>query len=241
MLESWELFLAITPELFLKLAIAAVCGILLGVEREQRDKPAGLRTILLITVGSALFAIVGELIGMVAVGTDMVLVDTSRVASQVVTGIGFLGAGSIIQSRGSVRGLTTAAVIWTSAAIGLTAGVGFPALALGVTIFVVIVLNLLVPLRKWLSRQGEERRLILVLPDDSIVLRMFWDIMASNDVPDGHIRFEREDEHAYRITVTYFTSGSSMPGLVGALAQIKEVRGVPLSLEQAASRNQEHN
>ena len=241
MLESWELFLGIVPELFLKLGVAAICGILLGIEREQRDKPAGLRTILLITVGSALFAIVGELIGIVTAGTSAIInVDTSRVASQVVSGIGFLGAGSIIQARGSVRGLTTAAVIWTAAAIGLCAGVGFPILAVGVTVFVVIILNLLVPLRTWLSRKGHRREITVRVPNDSLVLRMFWDIIEDNDIPDKNIRFDQEEaEGVYEVTVTYHTLGTSMPGLVEGLSQIKEVRGVSLSLDEARARNRQ--
>lgn len=111
-------------ELGLSLALSA----LIGLEREFRAKAAGLRTYTLVGVGAALFMLISKYAFTDVLGPH-VTVDPSRVAAQIVTGIGFLGAGVIFVQRGSVRGLTTAAAIWVTAAIGAAAGAGLPVLA----------------------------------------------------------------------------------------------------------------
>ena len=126
----------------LKLTVAGLCGGLIGLERERDNKPAGIRTQMLVAIGSALFMIVS-----LSVGSDM-RVDPSRIAAQVVTGIGFLGAGAIIRERGSVKGMTTAASIWVVAAIGLTIGAGLFLEGIFITIFAFLILG-------WLHRKIE--------------------------------------------------------------------------------------
>jgi putative Mg2+ transporter-C (MgtC) family protein len=126
------------PELLLRLALAGALGGLIGLERELRDREAGLRTNLLVALGSALFTIVG------AYGFGSIRTDPTRIAAQIVTGIGFLGAGAIIRQGFSVRGLTTAATLWVVAAVGLAAGAGYYSAAL---IAAALVLLALGPLR----------------------------------------------------------------------------------------------
>jgi len=106
-----------------RLLIAAVFGAAIGFEREIHDHPAGMRTHLLVALGSALFTVV-SIFGFVGAVAGQAAVDPSRVAAQVVTGIGFLGAGAIIKYGTSIRGLTTAASLWATAAIGMAAGTG---------------------------------------------------------------------------------------------------------------------
>jgi putative Mg2+ transporter-C (MgtC) family protein len=115
------------PEVLLRLALAAVLGGVLGLERELREREAGLRTHLLVSVGSALFTIVSAygFHEFLASGDPVVRADPARIAAQIVTGIGFLGAGAIIRQGLSIRGLTTAATLWVVAAIGLAAGAGY--------------------------------------------------------------------------------------------------------------------
>ena len=135
------------PEPAIKLLVACICGLALGIEREVRDKAAGLRTIVLISMGSALYMQVGEAASLQGLLSDARSTpDPTRVGSEVVAGIGFLGAGSIIQSRGAVHGLTTAATIWVAAAVGLCSGVGLYGAAVGTTAGVVLALVLLDPL-----------------------------------------------------------------------------------------------
>jgi putative Mg2+ transporter-C (MgtC) family protein len=110
----------------LRCGVAALCGAMIGLERELKKKAAGFRTNILICVGSSIYMCAGLLLTNAGGAPG----DPARIAAQVVTGIGFLGAGCIIQSRGRVTGLTTAATIWVVASIGLVAGAGFPLLAL---------------------------------------------------------------------------------------------------------------
>jgi putative Mg2+ transporter-C (MgtC) family protein len=112
-----------------ELALALLLSALIGVEREIRQKSAGLRTHTLVGVGAALFMLISKYGFNDVLQTGRVVLDPSRVAAQIVTGIGFLGAGLIFVRRDSVRGLTTAASIWVTAAIGACAGAGLPILA----------------------------------------------------------------------------------------------------------------
>jgi putative Mg2+ transporter-C (MgtC) family protein len=128
-----------------RLLLAALLGSVLGMEREYRQKEAGLRTNILITLGSSLFT-------MMSIELTAGQGDPSRVAAQIVTGIGFLGGGAILHTKGTVQGLTTAAMIWVNAAIGVAAGGGQFRLAIIATIVTLGALLLLAPIEKYLQR-----------------------------------------------------------------------------------------
>lgn len=138
-----------------KLVLAALLGGMIGLEREMHGRPAGFRTHLLVSLGSCLFAITsihfyteyGNFSGSQPVG-----VDPGRVAAQVVTGIGFLGAGAIIREKFSVRGLTTAACLWVAAAIGVSCGIGLFGLSITVTLIALASLLFLKKTEKMLNR-----------------------------------------------------------------------------------------
>jgi putative Mg2+ transporter-C (MgtC) family protein len=136
-----------------RLVLAAILGGAVGLEREWSGKPAGFRTNLLICVGAALLT---ELSISVARAADpFSIADPGRIAAQIVSGIGFLGAGTIIQSRAGVVGLTTAATLWVVAAIGMAVGAGAYVEAVGATILVVVALLLLSRLEPWVARYRE--------------------------------------------------------------------------------------
>ena len=120
-------------EIVTKLVIAAILGMLVGLERELHHKPAGMRTHVLVCIGATLFAIIST-----SIKGD--LVDTSRIASSVVLGIGFLGAGIIFKEADKIKGLTTAAELWVLAAIGLAVGIGFYFTAIATTTIVLLIL-----------------------------------------------------------------------------------------------------
>jgi len=119
------------------LLASVACGIAVGLEREHRDKPAGLRTVLLICLGSTVFTLVSLLLG-----ERKPTADPARLAAQIVSGIGFIGAGAILRSHGTVHGLTTAATIWAVAAVGVTLGAGYvvPGIVFTATILIVLTL-----------------------------------------------------------------------------------------------------
>ncbi len=141
------------PDDVISIVLAVALGAVIGLERELGGKAAGLRTNVLICLGAALFTIISRQIA--ADGGS----SPSRIAAQIVTGVGFLGAGAIIQDRGGVHGLTTAATIWLVASIGMACGAGFYALAASTAAVGIAVLLGLGKLAKPLERHTKKRRL----------------------------------------------------------------------------------
>lgn len=127
-----------------QVSISFMIGAILGIEREFRSKPAGFRTMILICVGSCLYTILSQELGGAA--------STDRVASNIVTGIGFIGAGVIFKEGISVNGLTTAALIWVTAALGMAVGYKNYPIAIVVTIIVVVVLFILEPVQRYIIK-----------------------------------------------------------------------------------------
>ena len=125
-------------EYFIRILLAGICGAIIGLERRKRFKDAGIRTHLILSIGCAVIMIVSKY-----AFSDVLDYDAARVASNIISGVGFLGAGVIFVKSGSVRGLTTAAGIWTTAAIGMAIGAGFYFLGIGVTIILVLLQLLL--------------------------------------------------------------------------------------------------
>jgi putative Mg2+ transporter-C (MgtC) family protein len=133
-------------DLMVRLLLAAGLGATIGLEREMRRKPAGLRTNILIALGSALFTTISLQLA-AAGGTP------DRIAAQIVTGIGFLGAGAILRSGRNVHGMTTAATIWVNAAIGMAAGAGEYAMAMVATFVTLLVLVILPPVETYFDNR----------------------------------------------------------------------------------------
>lgn len=136
-----------------RLVLSAVLSGMVGLERAWREKPAGLRTHVLVCMGSTLIMLVSIRMGDLVPGT----IDPSRIASNVVAGLGFLGAGTIIHSQGSVRGLTTAAGLWAVGAIGLAIGCGFYQGALLTWLLMLIVLHVLDRIERYLVHRAGPR------------------------------------------------------------------------------------
>lgn len=111
--------------------VATLAGALVGAERERKEKPAGLRPMMLVSLGSCVFTILSFVLSPN---------EGSRIAAQVVTGVGFLGAGAILHDRGGVRGVTTAATVWTMAAIGMVIGAGYAVAGLALSVFTLVLL-----------------------------------------------------------------------------------------------------
>ena len=148
-----------------RLLVAGLLGGLIGLEREFRAKEAGVRTHFIVALGSALFMIISQF----AFGDQQH--DAARVAAQVVSGIGFIGAGVIIFQKNSIRGITTAAGLWVAAAIGLACGAGMYALAAAASILTILVLELMNLVNKYFSEKIVELTLVTDEPVDPLELR----------------------------------------------------------------------
>lgn len=147
-------------EHIIKLVFAVVVGGIVGAEREFRDKAAGFRTIILITVGSTLFTIF-------SINMDPEMSRT-RIAANIVTGIGFLGAGAIVREHGRIGGLTTAATIWLSAALGMGIGAGELIFVSISTVTVILVLLVFPRLEVWIDRIREARSYRIVISSSNV-------------------------------------------------------------------------
>lgn len=153
-------------EILLRLSLAAFFGAIIGLERERKDWAAGLRTHMMVCLGSSLIIMVSSYGFTDVLANKSVVLDPSRIAAQVVSGIGFIGAGTILFLRqGVIRGLTTASGLWTVAAIGLATGGGMYVAAFLTTILALIILWLLQPIEKIFSKRYKQKNLKIITPD----------------------------------------------------------------------------
>jgi putative Mg2+ transporter-C (MgtC) family protein len=171
----------ISPEqIVLRLVIAAILGGLVGVERERLEWAAGMRTHALVSLGSALFMVVSAFGFSDILGEQHVILDPSRVAAQVVSGIGFLGAGTIILRREIVKGLTTAASVWAVAAVGLAVGGGMFLAGVAATVLSLAILVVAKPVKTRLFPNRKARFLTLVIDQNTSLAKVRSEIDATN-------------------------------------------------------------
>ena len=215
-------------EILLRLGLAAALGGAIGAERELRERGAGLRTHLLVAVGAALFTLVsGYAWGDFTFSTERgVVFDPTRVAAQIVTGIGFLGAGAIIRQGLSVRGLTTAATLWAVAAIGMAAGVGYYAAAIFAT---AIVLVALWPLRMLAYRlfsaiRGDHGRLVVDLRSGEGAAGLLTTLDEVGAVTRS-LEFEDEEGRRRVAVAVELPAGVAPASIVARLMEREEVLG----------------
>ncbi len=190
----------ISPNLLIaiKLLVAVMCGGAIGFEREMSHKPAGLRTNVLVCVGATLFMIVSRHIGGGAPYTD-----PARLVAQVVTAIGFIGAGVILQARGSISGLTTAATILLVGAVGVTIGEGMFTVAAMTTVLIMVVLVLLRKVERALVRRRRLFQYVFKTPDPSRSLSRLFDLLDREGLRlnDFSVRDAPEGLHELRFAV----------------------------------------
>ena len=206
------------------LLLAAFLGGLVGLEREWNGKPAGFRTNLLICVGAALLTEISFLVADSGIGT---VGDPGRIAAQVVSGIGFLGAGTIIQSRAGVTGLTTAATLWVVAAIGIAVGAHAYVEAVGAAVLVVVALMALGKLEGRLVRHAEGVLRVTLARDAELVDRV-EEALEGRRLRFRLVEMERGDDAT---VITYQVSGrrSRFERLVRGLVELEGVRAVKRS------------
>ena len=209
----------------LLLALAFVLSVAIGVERSRRLKSAGLRTHTLVGLGSAMFTLVSAYGFQSTLGPDVTL-DPSRIAAQIVSGIGFLGAGVIFVKNDAVNGLTTAASVWMTAAIGMACGAGMPVLAIAGTALHLASVTLLTMLnqrirRSVISEPGVEIRYRYSKAVQTAVLEV---VAESGNAVTRISRPGDSDEGILQIRSSHHTSSAKLDQLLSALAALRGVR-----------------
>ena len=229
---SVEVFPLVAPselEVGVRIAFSLILGACVGLERQWRAGLAGLRTNALVSVGAALFVVMGAY-GFSPDGSA----DPTRVAAQVVSGIGFLGAGVMIREGLNIRGLNTAATLWCSAAIGCLAGTGMYLIAIVGTALIVLANLLLRPLGRVVNRRNGRRASDAAEPVDPS--RFAFEVMT-NDKAEPRVRalllqtLSRPEYHLKSVTTSHTKKGD-----VALLAELQAAELDPAPLERAVSR-----
>ncbi len=176
-------------ELILRLVVAGVCGSVIGYERRSRLKEAGIRTHMIVAIGAALIMVVSK-VGFADVLAANVVLDPSRVAAQVVSGIGFLGAGIIFMRRQVVTGLTTAAGVWTTAGVGIAVGSGLYVIGAGATLLILVLQMLFHRYSRWLGLPTSEH-LVLDFPEDGDMIGRIHSLLAGEHIDILGFKTER--------------------------------------------------
>ncbi len=216
MLSQWEMLV--------RLGLAACLGSVIGMERERLQWTAGLRTHMLVCVGAALFMLVSAFGFADSLGQAHVVLDPSRVAAQVVSGIGFLGAGAILLRRDKIRGLTTAASLWTVAAVGLAVGGGLYVAAVGATLIILCILAGIKPLerRLWSSRGGRE--FVLVVDHEEASLAVIQSELTSAGMVIRMVSIEPHDDSGDDIRVSVESAATAQ--MLVTLERLRNSKGV---------------
>ncbi|PYS04807.1 MAG: hypothetical protein DMG15_18215 [Acidobacteria bacterium] len=203
------------PAIPLRLLLAAVLGGLIGIEREIRDKPAGLRTNILICVGSTLFMSLSTQVAQLLGG------DPTRIAAQIISGIGFLGAGAVLHSHGFVLGLTTAATIWVVAGVGMALGSGMYLVAAFATAMSLVTLYFL----SFIEDKIQGRRsysYALVVTDLNQALTSIHKVLQDSSVAAASFNFKKKSGH-YRVWFNLLIPRETNVKIIQRLSEVPEI------------------
>ncbi len=214
-------------DIVLRLLLALALGGAIGLERERQERAAGLRTVTMVSLGSCLFTLLS-----IGAFTGATNTDPSRVAAQIVTGIGFLGAGTIFLRKDLVRGLTTAATIWATAAVGMAAATGEYFAAFFTTLLVLVVLMVLKPIERRLFKRAEEATVSFLIPRRDGSIDAVRGALASVGAVPQSIRFQEiaagEDRVDFDLDVP---AGCSTQDLLRQLRSVEGVHQISVSRE----------
>jgi putative Mg2+ transporter-C (MgtC) family protein len=203
------------PAIPVRLVLAAIFGGIIGLEREVRDKPAGLRTNILICVGSTLFMSLSTRVAQLLGG------DPTRIAAQIISGIGFLGAGAVLHSHGFVLGLTTAATIWVVAGVGMALGSGMYGVATFVTAMSLVTLYFL----SYVEDRIQGRKsysYALVVSDLNQALASINRVLQESSVSAASFNFKKRAEN-YRVWFTLVIPRDTNSKIIQRLSEVPEI------------------
>ena len=209
-------------DMLIRIALAGILGGLIGLERQMRAKEAGLRTHILVGIGSAMFMLVSKYGFADMLTNDHVALDPSRIAAQVVSGMGFLGAGTIIIQKQIVKGLTTAAGLWVTAAIGLVIGSGMYEIGIYGTVLALVVLETFRRISHWLI--GRHHTLIVHLKAKSVPLVLL--VLQRENLRYGHIAVVNRNEESVLCELSVEVTLSRRFPMHSIYDKVMEIKGV---------------
>jgi putative Mg2+ transporter-C (MgtC) family protein len=211
-------------DLLWRLGLALLLSASIGLDRELRQKSAGLRTYTLVGIGSALFMMISKYGFSDVLGPHVVL-DPSRVAAQIVSGIGFIGAGLIFVRQDAVRGLTTAAGVWLTAAVGAAAGASLPVLAIATTVAYFVTVHIIAPLAQRLPASPYAPSAVRVVYEDGRgILREVLETCTSRGFKVADVRVQRSEAHDREVAVSLEVHGSG--SIANLAADLEDIDGV---------------
>ena len=189
-------------EFLIRLAMTCVCGLLVGIERTRQQKAAGMRTYLIVAIGACVYAMVSKYGFLDVVGEGDVYVDVSRVCSSIVSGVGFLGAGTIFMREDRIEGLSTSAGIWGIAAVGTGMGIGMYLPAIVTTMIILVIQISLSSGRSFFDVKGKGR-IVIAIDDKMSSLNQIEDILAARNIDIIYTEMEVHKDHqvTYRFRV----------------------------------------
>ncbi|MFD0869101.1 MgtC/SapB family protein [Paenibacillus residui] len=213
----------------LRLTVAGICGALIGYERKNRMKDAGIRTHFMVSVGAALMILVSKYGFQDQIGWDNLSLDPSRIAAQVVSGVSFLGAGMIFLQRQTVKSLTTAAGIWATSGIGMAIGAGLYWIGISVTVLILIAQVLLHGRFNWLEGPKTEQ-LVVRMEDQPGAVEALQRILADKSIAILNFQAEKwskkEDPVIELEMVVRLPSHLTLQQLMTLIQEVNEVRTV---------------
>ena len=214
-----------------KLVLSLVLGAIIGIERRRKGQIAGLRTFALISMGATLAMLISIYIPQEYFGLKNG--DPGRIAAQVVSGVGFLGAGAIIQMKGSVRGLTTAAGIWMTACIGLAVGAGMCLISIIATLLIIFILVNIERIEQRYDFLWESKIIRVKVQGILDDIQPVRDIITSNDIhiSDEFMKFDYEDQHTIVNFMVRSKSGVNIPALFKAIKQQSNAISITITNE----------
>lgn len=214
-------------ELVIRLLVAAILGGLIGWDREKKDGVAGLRTHMLVCVGSSLMMIVSAFGFKDILGQPAVVLDPSRMAAQVISGIGFLGAGTILFLRPQIiRGLTTAAGLWSVAGVGLAVGGGLYLAAVVATIIIFVILALIKPFEKKFLKSIKGRTMVILYDSKLTGLTQIDAVMIKNELIANEILIHSSNEDTLDELTLTFDHKPQVSKILLAVDELKNTKGI---------------
>lgn len=233
------LYMISDGELILRLIIAAILGGFVGFERERLNWAAGLRTHMLVCLGAALVMLVSQYAFHQVIHQGLINLDPSRVAAQVVSGIGFLGAGTILFQKNVIRGLTTAASLWAVAAVGLATGGGLYVAAIITTSLIYLILAGLKPIERKFLKKNRSIGLSFSAKQGLISITMLQEMLANLSLFYGttRLQIDKTDEKEIFYLLFKFVKPSKFLEVMDKLREVKGIENIEMIDEMDDSFN----